>query len=63
MDITVRNLDFENGVLFFQYQNRLALDLTEKKLSGIGYPIISYSYPERSPSRYNGNDRNDGSLS
>lgn len=56
MDIGATDLDIENGILFFQYRNRLALDLVERKLSEIGHPIISYSYPIRRPLNFNGND-------
>lgn len=50
MDIRPTDLDIENGILLFQYRNGLALNLAERKLSEIGHPIISYSYPPgRSP--------------
>ena len=62
MDIGPADLDIENGILFFQYRNRLALDLVERKLSGIGHPIISYSYPMRRPLNLYGNDSDHGSL-
>ena len=58
MDIRPTDLDIENGILLFQYRNGLALNLAERKLSEIGHPIISYSYPAgRSP-----NDSGNGSL-
>lgn len=62
MDIQFMDLDIEKGVLFFQYQNLLALDLLERKLSEIGYPIVSYSYPDRRPSNFNGDDTDYGPL-
>ena len=62
MDIRAIDLDIENGVLLFRYQNRLALDLAERKLWEIDCPIISYSYPDRRPLNFNGNDSDHGSL-
>lgn len=62
MDIRAIDLDIENGVLLFRYQNRLALDLAERKLSELGYPIVSYSYPDRRPLSFNGNDSDYDSL-
>ncbi|HUH46293.1 MAG TPA: hypothetical protein VLZ54_04000 [Arenibacter sp.] len=47
LDIRAIDLDIENGVLVFRYQNRLALDLAERKLWDMGHPITSYSYPDR----------------
>jgi len=62
MDIQLRDLDIEKGVLFFQYQNLVALDLLERKLSEIGYPIVSYSYPDHRPSNFDGDDPDYGPL-
>lgn len=62
MDIRAIDLDIENGVLFFRYQNRLALDLAERKLWEIGYPIVSYSFPDRCPLNFDGDDEGYNSL-
>lgn len=62
MDIKVMELNIENGTLFIQYQNGLALELMERKLSKIGHPVISYIYPEVRPLNFDGKDPDHGSL-
>jgi len=62
MDVSHVDLDIENGVMLFQYGNRLALNLVERKLSDIGHPIIAYSYPIRMPLHFDGNGSDHGSL-
>lgn len=62
MDINTIDLDMENGVLILGYQNRLALDMVERKLWNIGYPITYYSYPDRRPLNLDASDPDESSF-
>lgn len=61
-DIHIMDIDLGKGTVLFSYNGLRDLMMAEKMLMDIGLPIISYSYPDRTPLGHSGTSSGHSSL-